>query len=84
MKKISLKSIRTEEFLSREELRQIIGGVSGSTADAVCTASANCGNGVKLTCQGYIGNGCAGVDGDRGYVACQDKEGVMRTTKCNS
>lgn len=30
MKKISLKSIKTEELLSREELKQIIGGTNGS------------------------------------------------------
>lgn len=30
MKKISLKSIKSEELLSREELKQIVGGDSGS------------------------------------------------------
>lgn len=83
MKKISLKSIRTEEFLSREELRQIIGGGSGSNSEAVCGATASCGNGVQLSCHGYA-NGCVGVDGPNGYVACQTKEGIMKTTKCNA
>lgn len=49
MKKISLKSIKNEEFLSREELKQIIGGSTGSAGSGSCTI--NCkkdGENIKL------------------------------------
>ncbi|WP_223583894.1 TIGR04149 family rSAM-modified RiPP [Sphingobacterium sp. GVS05A] len=36
MKKISFKSIKPEEVLSQEELKQIIGGASGSGCVRAC------------------------------------------------
>lgn len=82
MKKISLKSIKTEELLSREELKQIIGGEGSTSPGAVCSATASCGDGRTLSCEGYVNKGCAGVDGPNGYVACQATDGTMKTTKC--
>ncbi len=84
MKKINLKSIKTEELLSRDQLKQIMGGFTGSGGSGtgvVCSATASCGDGRTLSCNGYA-NGCAGVDGPNGYVACQTQDGTMKTTRC--
>jgi hypothetical protein len=36
MKKISLKSVKSEEYLSREELKQVLGGNLGSGSGNFC------------------------------------------------
>ncbi|WP_434378828.1 hypothetical protein [Sphingobacterium spiritivorum] len=59
MKKISLKSIKSEELLSREELKQIMGGSGGSGGCAV-----PCRGGAQTKC---IKTNC--VPGKCGYYS---------------
>ncbi|EEI92466.1 hypothetical protein HMPREF0765_2081 [Sphingobacterium spiritivorum ATCC 33300] len=62
MKKISLKSIKTEELLSRDELKQIMGGFSdngGSGSKCNCNTSADC-NSSK---DGKVCRNCNGPSG---------------------
>jgi|GEM_PF-1226692 hypothetical protein len=44
MKKISLKSLKSEELLSREELKQIMGGTTGSDDSGWATFKCKCNN----------------------------------------
>lgn len=56
-------------ILSRDEMKQILGG---------CSASASCGGGSTISCSG-VGN-CYG--GDNGSVSCRQANGESQTTLC--
>lgn len=79
--KINLMKVGLHECLTRDQLKQIVGGISGSGGESTCSASASCGDGRTLSCVGY-NNGCAGVDGPNGYVACETSDGTMKKTSC--
>ena len=65
MKKISLKSIKTEELLSRDELKQIMGGFRDNGGS---------GGGCPTPCRGGIGYPCVTTDCKAG--TCQMYMGI--------
>lgn len=82
MKKISLKSISRNEVLTREELKQIIGGTFGSGGvPPSYTCVATCKDQREVTCYAYSsGGGCSGSDN----VGCvgHDRYGVQYFISC--
>lgn len=76
MKKISLKSIKTEELLSIEELKQIMGGVAGSGNFSCYCPSAGSGLHYTITAkteEQAIGaaNAQSYFDGGTGNCVCE-------------
>lgn len=83
MKKINLNSLNSSELLSRDELKEIMGGITGSEPPlgAVCTATIDCPGRYPKTCYGYFDDGCVAVQGQ--YVSCRTINDEIITLTCN-
>lgn len=70
MKKISLKTISNQEILSREELKEIFGGDSGSGTGAACSVTCSDKDKTILTSDCGYGVSCAT---DANNIYCDGK-----------
>lgn len=84
MKKIKNLGInfRSAQHLTREQMKKVMGGVTGTTK--LCEAKADCGTNGSVSCTGYTGggsSGCTATD-DKG-VGCPDQSGTMQWYPCS-
>jgi hypothetical protein len=75
--------------MSKESLKEIMGGNVPIGGGGWCSATATCANGTKVTlvCE-HAPNGCVGIDytsstSGNGYAYCQEN-GVLTINQCSS